>query len=572
MFFISYPALIHTPRLDLGSDIAIARSASPRPTTPATAPPLAQMKSTMMWNPIQLLVSAVAVAAAVPDSCPEYEQYARVSHSPYSSGRFKYPNQRPAEQCRLYPVPEVEQTIKRVEQLISDPDLYRLFVNTWPNTVDTTVLWHGKALDNADEELAFVITGDIHAMWLRDSANQLQSYKSLLNSTSVNTNTNTNNIASLFRGAINLQARSIARFPYCNAFQPPPDAKLPPNKRDQLLQRSQLLAKRSDTVQPPYDPKAVWECKYELDSLAAFLQLSWDYYDATHDAAFFGKFGWRAAVKAILQLATDMMQGTYAPDGRVNKSPYTWLRDANSATETVSNQGAGNPVVGNIGLVRSFFRPSDDSTIYQYLIPANMMFARYLDACAPIMEPLDAATASQMRQMARGIEAAVEKYAVVKHPEFGDIFAYEVDGFGSHNLMDDANIPSLLSIPHLGFLPSSDATYQRTRAFVLSRSNPYYGFGPVLNSTGGPHLGPGMAWPMGVIIQIMTSEDDDEIVHGIKQLMGSTSKLGLIHESVNTWDDGRWTRPWFAWANGLCGQMILDLLNRKPHLLARSYQ
>ncbi|KAG6002601.1 hypothetical protein E4U21_002945 [Claviceps maximensis] len=543
-----------------------------------------------MWIhvPVQLVASVLAVVAAVPDGCPEYEQYARVSHDPSSSGRFKYPYQRPAEQCRLYPVPAVEQTIKRAEQLISDPDLYRLFVNTWPNTVDTTVLWHGKALDNADEEdpnpdvvfvetlkLAFVITGDIHAMWLRDSANQLQSYKPLLNSTLLNTNTdtgtgntntnnsNTNNVASLFRGAINLQARSITRFPYCNAFQPPPDAKL--QKRGQLT-------KRGDSVQPPYDPAAVWECKYELDSLSAFLQLSWDYYDATRDAAFFGKFGWRAAVKAILQLAGDMMQGTYAPDGRVNKSPYTWLRDANSATETVSNQGSGSPVAGNIGLVRSFFRPSDDSTIYQYLIPANMMFARYLDACVAMMEPLDGETASRMRQMARGIEAAVQKYAVVKHPEFGDIFAYEVDGLGSHNLMDDANIPSLLSIPHLGFLPSSDATYQRTRAFVLSRSNPYYGFGPVLNSTGGPHLGPGMAWPMGVIIQIMTSDDDEEIVHGIRQLMGSTSRLGLIHESVNTWDDGTWTRPWFAWANGLFGQMIIDLLDRKPHLLSKSYQ
>ncbi|KAG5977681.1 hypothetical protein E4U54_007097, partial [Claviceps lovelessii] len=286
--------------------------------------------------------------------------------------------------------------------------------------------------------LAFVITGDIHAMWLRDSANQLQSYKPLLNSTFLNTNastnTNNNNITSLFRGAINLQARFITRFPYCNAFQPPPDAKLPLSIHSQLLTRSQLF-KRADSVRPPYDPNTVWECKYELDSLSAFLQLSWDYYDATRDAAFFGKFGWRAAVKAILQVARDMMQGTYSPDGHVNQPPYTWLRDANSATETVSNQGAGNPVAGNVGLVRSFFRPSDDSTIYQYLIPANMMFARYLDACAAMMDPLDRETASQMRQMASGIRAAVEKHALVRHPEFGDIFAYEVDGFGSYNLM-----------------------------------------------------------------------------------------------------------------------------------------
>lgn len=275
-------------------------------------------------------------------------------------------------------------------------------------------------------QLAFVITGDIHAMWLRDSANQLQSYKPILNTTSHNTN----NIASLYRGTINLQARYITKFPYCNAFQPPPDSRLPPNNH-----KRGLLAKRGDTVDPPYDPNQVWECKYELDSISAFLQLSWDYYDATKDAEFFGKFGWADAVRAILKLATDMMQGTYTEDGHVNKSPYTWLRDANSATETVTNGGAGNPVVGNIGLVRSFFRPSDDSTIYQYFIPANMMFARYLEACVEMMETIDKATASQMRDMARAIEAAVQKYAIVNHPKFGPIFAFEVDGFGSHNFM-----------------------------------------------------------------------------------------------------------------------------------------
>ncbi|KAK2590375.1 hypothetical protein QQS21_011951, partial [Conoideocrella luteorostrata] len=380
----------------------------------------------MKW--VQLLALAgVAAAASVPSDCPEYEKYARDKHAPYSGGRFKYPFQRPEARCRSFVVPEVEDTIKKVEKMVEDPDLYRLFVNTWPNTVDTTVLWQGKALDNADEELAFVITGDIRAMWLRDSANQLQSYKPILNITSHNT---TNNIASLYRGTINLQGRYIAKFPYCNAFQPPPDSKLPPNNH-----KRSLLAKRGDTVDPPYDPNAVWECKYELDSISAFLQLSWDYYDVTKDAEFFGKYGWPTAIKAILQLANDMMQGTYAEDGHVNQSPYTWLRDSNSATETVSNGGSGNPVVGNIGLVRSFFRPSDDSTIYQYFIPANMMFSRYLKACAEIMQTIDKDTASQMTKIAQGIEKAIEQYAIVKHPKFGDIYAFEVDGFGSHNFM-----------------------------------------------------------------------------------------------------------------------------------------
>ncbi|KAG8426411.1 hypothetical protein J3459_008141 [Metarhizium acridum] len=418
----------------------------------------------MKW--IQLIAIAAVAAAEVPSDCPAYDNYAAQRHPPYSCGKWKYPYQRPEARCRSYVVPEVEMTLKKAKAMIKDGDLYRLFLNTWPNTVDTTILWHGKALDNADEELAFVTTGDIHAMWLRDSANQLQSYKPILNITSHNA---TNNIASLFRGTINLQSRYIRKFPYCNAFQPPPDSKLPLANH-----KRSLLAKRGDTVNPPYDPSVVWECKYELDSISAFLQLSWDYYDVTEDTEFFGKYGWADAVKTILKLANDMMTGTYTEDGQVNKSPYTWFRDSNSATETVSNRGTGNPVA----------------------------------ACAEIMQTINKDTASQMLTMARGIESAIEKYGIVKHPKFGDIYAYEVDGFGSHNFMDDANIPSLLSTPHIGFKPNTDTVYRRTREFVLSRSNPYFGFGPVLNSTGGPHLGPGMAWPMGVIMQTMTSSDD----------------------------------------------------------------
>ncbi|PNY22449.1 Uncharacterized protein TCAP_07140 [Tolypocladium capitatum] len=534
-----------------------------------------------MKHTLVLALAGVAAAVGVPADCPAYDNYAAQTHQPFSSGKFKYPNQRPDSRCRTYMVPEVEQTIEKVGSQIKDPDLYRLFLNSWPNTVDTTILWRGVSDDNPDEELAFISTGDIHAMWLRDSANQLQSYKPILNIPSSNS---TNNIATLYRGAINLQGRYIRNFPYCNSFQPPPESKLPGihNKRD--------LSKRVDIVNPRYDPNVVFECKYELDSLAAFLQLSWDYYDTTKDIKFFGKFHWAEAVKSILTVANDMMQGTYTEDGSVNQSPYTWSRDSTSATETVSNSGAGNPVVGNLGLVRSFFRPSDDSTIYQYFIPANMMFSRFLEACSVIMASIDEDTAAQMTKIADGISGAIDKYGIVKHPKYGDIYAYEVDGFGSSNLMvkkqhtptiivladasgqDDANVPSLLSIPHLGYKSASDPIYERTRDFVLSRSNPYFGYGPVLNSTGGPHLGPGMAWPMGVIMQTMTSDDDDEIVHGIKQLMGSTSGLGLMHESVNTHDDSKWTRSWFAWANGLFGQMILDLLDRKPDLLQKSYQ
>lgn len=291
-----------------------------------------------------------------------------------------------------------------------------------------------------EQQLAFVITGDINAMWLRDSANQLQSYKPILNDTSAGNDTNT--VAALFRGVINLQARYLRKNPYCNSFQPPAESKIPPiqhrRKRSPVNPEGHHHMNnlgRRDTVSPPYDPNEVWECKYELDSIAAFLQLSHDYYSATGDAAFFAKFAWRDTVSALLDAARGLMVGTYAADGRVNPSPYTWFRDATTATEVVSNNGKGNPVEDRIGMVRSFFRPSDDSTIYQYFVPANMMFAQNLKNCAVIMESVDAKLAKDMEDMAAGIRKAIDDYAVVKHPKHGEIYAYEVDGFGSVNFM-----------------------------------------------------------------------------------------------------------------------------------------
>ncbi|KAJ4009797.1 hypothetical protein NW766_008923 [Fusarium irregulare] len=478
------------------------------------------------------LLSFLSGIAAVTASCPNYEQFARQQHEPLSTGRYAFPLQRPSKECRTYSVPAVENVIyDQMDQAIGDPDLYRLFLNTWPNTLDTTVKWRGFSADNAEEE--------------------------------VNVPSDENDIASLFRGAINLQARYLTKSPFCNAFHPPPEANLPHGKRS---------IQSRDTVSPKYDPNFVFECKYELDSLAAFLQLSWDYYEETEDGDFFGKFGWVEAVKKIMKVAEHMQEGTYDEQGMVQKPAYTWLRNADSASETVSNHGHGAPVKGHIGLVRSFFRPSDDSCIYQYFIPANMMFSRYLTSCAKIMRPLDKELAKKMEAMASGIEYGINQHAIVQHPVFGEMYAYEIDGFGSHILMDDANLPSLLSIPHMGYKPASQHVYDNTRAFVLSSSNPYYARGPVLNATGGPHLGPGMAWPMGLIVQLLTSDDDDEIVDGIRQLMNSTSGLGLIHETVNSFNEKHWTRSWFSWANGLFGQMILDLYKRKPTLIAKNYQ
>ncbi|KAI6357548.1 hypothetical protein MCOR25_007639 [Pyricularia grisea] len=370
-----------------------------------------------------------------------------------------------------------------------------------------------------------------------------------------------------------MQARFIEKSPHCNAFRAPPESGISSDMPISL-----------DSVWPIPDQRVVFECKWELDSLAAFLQLSHEYYEGTGDLAFFGKHGWVDAIEAIMNTTTTLQAGTYAEDGLPNASPYRFQRQTSTASETLSNSGDGNPVVGGTGLVRSAFRPSDDAAIYQLLVPANMMFSRYLASCAEIMAKLAEdetpddvhgrfrrGLARDMSGLARLVRRGIESHAKVRHDVYGEMYAYEIDGSGSHNLMDDANLPSLLSSAMMGFVSKDDPTYLNTRKFIFSKDNPYFMHGPVLNGTGGPHIGPGMAWPMSLIVRIMTTDDDDEIMATLRQLVESTDGLGLMHESINTFSAAMYTRPWFSWANGLFGQMMLDLKDRKPHILKTVY-
>lgn len=538
--------------------------------------------------------------------CAYYGQYAKEAHEPYSVGKYHLSYARPAEDCRTFKSKELEEELLRLKGVIADPDVYRLFENAWPSTLDTTVKWRGYAdakvlpadmedsglLDertvvtpsdesvdkpeNRDgaanphaskekEELAFIITGDIEAMWLRDSANQLQAYVPILKPSN-----EPNSLASLFRGAINLQARYILIAPFCNAFQAPVESNL---TRDRFV--------NSDRISPEFDRMSVSSCQWELDSLASFLQLSHDYYKATADRGLFQKWQWKEAVEKILDTTDSMMGDSYEENGDWKHTPYTYCAPYGG---TPINECNGSPHRGNIGLVRSFHRPSDDACTYQYLVPSNMMYAVALERAAKIMSTLDEANqklVDRMTRTAKNIREGITRYGHISHPTYGTIFPYELDGYGSVNIMDDANVPSLLSAPFLGFADQSDAIYQNTRRLLLSKDNPYYAWGSLISGIGSPHTLPGRVWPMSLIMQIMTTDVDNEIVRCLKMLLRSTDGKGLIHESQKasmrrssgaSQTHGGWTREWFSWANGLFGQMILDLEKRKPHLLKLSYQ
>ena len=403
-----------------------------------------------------------------------------------------------------------------------------------------------------------------NAMWLRDSANQILSYAPVLTPSE-----EAKSLASLFRGTINAHSRYIKYSPYCHAYQPFRESNLPGSTNGAFY---------VNKVNPPYNPRKTFDCKWELDSLASFLQLSSEYFNITQDLKPFSEYTWLKTIEVILDAVDAMRVATYSETGQLVRPGYTMVGQTARATETNSNDGHGNPVTGDTGMIRSTFRPSDDATIYQFLIPSNMMFASTLISSIPILQALSNAQSTRlayrMEKMAAEIKAGIENYGIVSHPTFGRMYAFEVDGYGSQNLMDDANLPSLLSAPFFGYGSLDDEVYLNTRKFALSSANPYWARGPVINGIGSPHTGPVKAWPLSNIVRVMTSQETsgEDAKREIRALLKSTDGLGLMHESINAHDEKDWSRHWFGWANGMFGQMILDVEKRWPEVLQQSFQ
>ncbi|OAA68332.1 DUF1237 domain containing protein [Niveomyces insectorum RCEF 264] len=506
------------------------------------------------------------------EACPDYTVYASYPHHPYSLGPLSLPFQRPAKRCRTFHSDAIEVVIADITARLKSPDLARLFENAFPSTTDTTVKFHtsgsskgsgkpahAKAKSKSAAEgkwegpQSFVITGDIVAEWLRDSTNQLKPYQPLAKKDRA--------LSDLILGAVNTQAEFVIESPYCNAFQPPPIAGLAPSENGQ-----------NDYVHPAYEPSFVFECKYELDSLAHFLALGNDFYEHTGSTAFVTP-RWHRAVATVLRVLTEQSQSTFEPaTGTYRRNEYTFQRLTTAGTETLNLGGVGNPLNNGTGLVRSAFRPSDDATILGFFIPANAMMAVELKRTAAVLRavPGQEVLAQTVARWGEQLTKGVWEHGVVQHRVFGDVFAYEVDGYGSHILMDDANYPSLLALPLMGFVAATDQTYQNTRRMLLSKqSNPYYLKGSDFQGIGGPHCGLQNAWPMSLLIQAQTSDNDTEIMECVNYVLDS-SKLGLVHESVDVDFSHSYTRSWFAWANGVFAQTILDLAKRKPHLIFKA--
>ncbi len=244
------------------------------------------------------------------------------------------------------------------------------------------------------------------------------------------------------------------------------------------------------------------------------------------------------------------------------------MRRTEWQTDTVAGHGYGNPGKP-VGLICSTFRPSDDATVFPYLVPANFFAVVSLRQAAEMLEQIrhDKVLAKECRELANEVETALQKHAIIHHARLGSVYAYEVDGFGNYYCIDDGNVPSLLSLPYLGAVKADDKIYQNTRHLVLSEANPYYCQGKAANGPGGPHVGMDMIWPLGLIVQGLTATNDAEIKQCLTTLQKTHAGTGFMHEAFHKDNPNQFTRSWFAWANTLFGELVLKTFNQNPDLL-----
>lgn len=448
----------------------------------------------------------------------------------FAIGPEEFVSKRPPIDKRHFTSAAVEETIAMMKKSISNKELAWLFENCFPNTLDTTVYYS----EESGMPDTYIITGDIDAMWMRDSTAQVWPYLSLINKDE--------KLKKLVGGVIRRQTKYIHHDPYANAHY----------KDEQHI--SEWKSDRTE-MKP-----GVHERKWEIDSLCYPIRLAYHYWKKTNDAGPFDD-KWKEAIGIIVKTFKEQQR-------KQNKGPYKFQRSTTQPLDTLTLGGYGNPVKP-VGLICSSFRPSDDATTYPFLIPSNFFAVTSLRQAAEMLTEMNksASLAKECVDLASEVSAALKKYATANHPVYGKIYAFETDGFGNYLFMDDANVPSLLSMPYLGSMPANDPVYINTRKFILSSSNPYFFKGKYAEGIGGPHVALDMIWPLSIIMRGLTSNKEEEIRTCLRMLVKTHGDTGFMHESFHKDDPKNFTRSWFAWANTIFGEFVMQVYHNKPHLL-----
>ncbi|MFH1195134.1 MAG: glycoside hydrolase family 125 protein [bacterium] len=442
-------------------------------------------------------------------------------------------NNRPSLNDRKLLSTAVEKTIDKIKPSIADEEIALLFENCFPNTLDTTVNFK---TENGKPD-TFVITGDINAMWLRDSTAQVWHYLQLVNEDE--------SLKELLKGVINRQTKCILLDPYANAFT---DGKINSEWEKDFTEMKPGLHER----------------KWEIDSLCYPIRLAYGFWKVTGDVSCFDD-DWKNAARLILKTFKEQQR-------KEDRGTYKFGRITHWSTDTVPGNGYGNPV-NPVGFITSIFRPSDDATIFPFLVPSNCFAVVALKQLAEIYQNIfnEQDFATECLTLSSEIERALNEYAVSDHLNYGKIFAYEVDGFGNKLFMDDANVPSLLSLPYLGYCSADNPIYTNTRKFLFSNNNPYFFAGNSAEGIGSPHTLVDRIWQISIIMRALTSNNDNEIRDCLRYLKLTHAGTGFMHESFHKDNPENFTRSWFAWANSLLGELILKLYNEKPELLGKKY-
>lgn len=432
---------------------------------------------------------------------------------------------RPPVEERKFRSAAIERKLAETKAKIPDPKLAEMFEKCFANPLDMAVSY---GHDEKGDDDTWIVAGDLPDMWLRDSTTQAMPYLPYMRED--------DGIRRMVRGLLRRQFKCINIDPYANAFTLDPSR--PSKHMGDLTDMKRELHER----------------KYELDSLCYVLRLAGEYWRLTGDrTAFDGT--WIEAVGKILGVMRTQQRKTGL------KTEYRFQRRAANPVDSLPNHGYGHPVKP-CGLIASAFRPSDDATVFPFLIPSNFMAVDTLRRAATVLEEANGERemARACRDLADEVSAALRKHAVVRHPKYGEVYAYEVDGYGGVLLGDDANAPSLLSLPYLAGVAKDDPVYLNTRRLIWSKDNPYYFTNGAYGGVGSPHTGIDMFWPLSCIVRAMTTDSRSEIADSLEIIKKVDAGTGFIHEGVDMGDPLKYTRHWFGWANALFGELMVGLV------------
>ena len=415
----------------------------------------------------------------------------------------------------------IQELLEKADTVIEDETLRRMFKRCFLSTLETSV--------HRDGDKTYIITGDINAMWLRDSSCQVNPYLPYMREDS--------DLQAMIKGVIKAQGEYILIDPYANAFLNTVDT-----KRDFY----------DTTIMKPY----VWERKFELDSLSYPIKLAYRYYKETQDRSIFND--------QFLHVIHTILQTLECEQYHDQQSTYTFEREQAKKwnlrkTETLQNKGRGFET-RYTGMVWSGFRPSDDACALHFNIPGNMLCSKALEYLQEIVKDVyqDTYLLERITDLKFQIDYGISLFGIYDHPQFGKIYAYETDGYGNHILMDDANVPSLLSIPYLGYSQMDAQIYKNTRDFILSKNNPYYYEGTKAKGIGSPHTPNQYIWHIALTMQGLTANNCHQKENLVQTIMNTTGNTGYCHESFYVNDDTKFTRPWFCWANSLFAELVID--------------